>query len=99
MTFSGAVSLTGNVTLSTGNSQTFTHASSVQSFTVPTGVTSITARLTGAGGGRGGNDGGNTGGGTGVAGSVTANFAVTSGSIVYLAAHKGLIRVAVLAEA
>ena len=88
MTLNGDVALLSNVTLTSGISQTFS-TNLTSTFTVPAGVTSITAKLVGGSGGSGGADGGNLGGGNSVSGSVTAAFTVTPLSSIYIAPGSG----------
>lgn len=86
MTLNGNVTLGANSVLTSGISNTY---SAQTTYTVPSGVTSITATLVGGAGGKGGNDGGNTGGNAGSVGSLTSSFSVTPGQSVYLAPGGG----------
>jgi len=67
------------ITVNAPTSQTFSYTGSVQTLTVPSGVTSMTVDLRGAGGGSQGNAGA---GGTG--GKTTGTLAVSGGQVLYI---------------
>jgi len=65
---------------SVSGSQTFSYTGAQQTFTVPTGVTSLTVTAHGAQGG----DGGGLSGNGGQGGTITATVSVTSGEALYI---------------
>lgn len=89
ITLDGVVTLARDVTLTSGSTQSFAYSSSVQTFVVPAGVTSLTASLVGGAGGNGGSDGDNRGGVAAGVGSVTASFDVNAGDTLYVAVGSG----------
>ena len=74
-----------HTSVSSSGSQTFSYTGSQQTFTVPSGVTTITIKMWGAQGGSGGYWSNSNYCGTGGKGGYsTGNLSVTAGSTVYV---------------
>ncbi|TFB77325.1 fibronectin type III domain-containing protein [Cryobacterium glaciale] len=69
--------------------QTFGYSTSVQTFTVPDGVTELDVKLTGGQGGRGGTDSAGAGAEGGYRGMVTGLISVTPGQVLQIGVGQG----------
>ena len=83
------VGLPASASAATPTTKTFSYTGGVQTFTVPTGVTSLQITTAGAGGGSGLGSSGVSPGSGGPGGQITGTAAVTAGSVLYLAVGQG----------